>query len=72
MDQTEIDRVCTLLNLGRKAMRDAFAALSGLACRAGVDENVVVDLHGQFFDGSDQLKAQVKALALLARLNGGS
>jgi hypothetical protein len=72
MDQTEIDRVCTLLELGRVSMRNSFAALSGLARLNGADEEVITELHGQFFDGSQQLSAQVKALALLARLNGGS
>lgn len=72
MDQEEIDRVCTELELGRMAMRNAFAALSGLARITGVTEGVITDLHGQFFNGSDQLRAQVKALALLARLHGGT
>lgn len=54
------------------AMRNAFAALSGLAQILGATDDVVTDLHGQFFDGSDQLKSQVKALALLARINGGT
>lgn len=72
MDQEEIDRVCTLLELGRVSMRNAFAGLSGLARLNGADEEVVTELHGQFFDGSEQLKAQVGKLALLARLNGGS
>ena len=72
MDQAEIDRVCTLLELGRTSMRNSFAGLSGLARLNGADEEVIAELHGQFFDGNEQLKAQVGKLALLARLNGGS
>lgn len=72
MNQEEIDRVCTLLELGRMSMRNAFAGLSGLARLNGADEEVITQLHGQFFDGSEQLNAQVKRLAVLARLNGGS
>lgn len=52
-------------------MRAGFASLTTLARKVGADEAVITELHGQFFDGSEQLQAQVKVLALLARVEAG-
>lgn len=49
-------------------LRAGFAAMSTLAMKAGTDEVVITELHGQFFDGSEQFKDQVKVLVLLARV----
>jgi hypothetical protein len=72
VNQEEIDDVCMRLQVGRGSMRNAFVALSGLARLNGADEEVIAELHGQFFDGNEQLNAQVSKLALLARLRGFS
>jgi len=53
---------------GRKAMIDAFAELTTLALRAGVDEDAVTALHGQFFDGNVEAKRAWRTCLLLAEI----
>lgn len=44
------------LTIGRRAMIDAFADLTALAHKAGVDPDEVTRLHGLFFDGNVEVK----------------
>lgn len=53
---------------GRRAMIDAFAELTTLALRAGVDEGRVTELHGRFFDGNVEAKAAFRVAILLAEV----
>lgn len=54
---------------GRKAMIAAFAELTTLAMRAGVDEDAIHELHGRFFDGNVASKRAFRVIALLAELH---
>lgn len=49
-------------------MRAAFVRLSDLARMAGVDEDTITVLHGQFFDGNVTIKAAFRVLLLLAEI----
>lgn len=71
MDQEQIDQVCERLEQGRLALRGGFVTMTTMARSVGTDEVVITELHGQFFDGNEQLKDQVKVLALLARVGSG-
>lgn len=55
-------------NDGRTAMIAAFGELTTLALRAGVDEDVVTALHGQFFDGNVSVKRAWRVTLLLAEI----
>jgi hypothetical protein len=60
MDETR-DRFTS----GRKAMISAFADLTTLALRAGVDPDAVHRLHGVFFDGNVEMKRAFQVALLL-------
>lgn len=49
-------------------MIDAFAELTTLALRAGVDGDAVTALHGRFFDGNMQAKKTFGAAILVAEI----
>ncbi len=51
---------------GRLGMRAAFVRLSDLARMAGVDEDTITALHGQFFDGNVTIKGAFRVVLLLA------
>lgn len=52
-------------------MISAFAELTTLALRAGVDHDAVTALHGEFFDGHVEVKGAYTATAFRAwRLDG--
>lgn len=53
---------------GRTAMICAFAELTTLALRAGVDEDAVTALHGRFFDGNVEAKRAWRTRLLLAEI----
>lgn len=53
---------------GRLLMRNAFVELSDLARRAGVDEDRISGIHGQFFDGNVAVKEAFAAAVLLAEV----
>lgn len=48
----------------------AFAELTVLALRAGVDEDAVTALHGRFFDGNVHVKHAWRVVLLLAEIRG--
>jgi len=49
-------------------MLAAFVELSDLARQAGIDFNVITDLHGRFFDGNMQVKQAFGAAVLMAEI----
>lgn len=49
-------------------MIDAFVELSGVALRAGVDFDVITDLHGRFFDGNVQVKKAFGVAVIMAEI----
>lgn len=49
-------------------MIDAFVKVSDLARRAGVEEDVILAAHGQFFDGNVEVKDSFRVAAMLARV----
>lgn len=53
---------------GRREMIDAFVRVSDLARRAGVDEGVISEAHGQFFDGNVRVKGAFRVLCLLSEV----
>ncbi len=55
------------LTAGRRKMRDAFVNVSDLARRAGVDEDAISELHGEFFDGNVEVQDAVQALLNASR-----
>jgi hypothetical protein len=56
MDEGVLKGWGTDLNAGRHAMIDAFAELTTIGLRAGVDPDEVTRLHGDFFDGNVNVK----------------
>lgn len=57
-----MDTIRDQFGTGRRDMLDAFVALSGLARRAGVDDDEISDIHGKFFDGNVAIKESFGAL----------
>jgi hypothetical protein len=49
-------------------MVDAFAELSALARRSGVDDEAITRAHGRFFDGNVQVKNAFAVAVLLAEI----
>lgn len=61
-----MDNLRDQFTAGRLGMRAAFVRLSDLARMAGVDEDTITALHGQFFDGNVAVKAAFRVVLLLA------
>jgi len=53
---------------GRRDMIGAFAELTMLAGRAGVDPGRISQLHGRFFDGNLEIKRVFVVVVLLAEI----
>jgi hypothetical protein len=51
-------------------MIDAFVEVSDLARRAGVDEELISEAHGRFFDGNVDAKRAFAVAILLAEVWG--
>lgn len=64
----DMNELCERFDAGLQAMIDAFAELTTLACRAGVERDAVVPLHGRFFDGKVSASEQFGAASILARV----
>lgn len=54
---------------GRRLMLSAFVELSDWARQAGIDEDRLTELHGQFFDGNVEVKAAFGAAVLLVEIH---
>lgn len=52
----------------REQMIAAFAELTTAAMRAGVDENLIHELHARFFDGNVEVKEAFWVAVTLARI----
>lgn len=63
-----MDETRDTFNTGRRLMIDAFADLSTLARRAGVEEDAITALHGHFFDGNVEIKRALRDAILLAEI----
>jgi hypothetical protein len=64
-----MDRLRDQHNDGRAAMIGAFAELTTLALRAGVEGEAVTVIHGRFFDGNVRIKSVWRAAVLLAEIS---
>ena len=64
-----MDTIRDTFNDGRRSMIEAFAELSALARRAGVDEGEITEAHGRFFDGNAKVKSSFRACVLLAEIS---
>jgi hypothetical protein len=53
---------------GRRAMIDAFAELTTIALRAGVDWDRITEIHGRFFDGNVELRRAFRTAMFLAEI----
>lgn len=53
-------------------MINAFAALSTLARRAGVDPDEITAVHGRFFDGNVAIKESFWLAVVLPELTSGN
>lgn len=53
---------------GRRQMIDAFVKISDLARKAGVDEDEISMIHGEFFDGNVEIKVAFGGVMLLAQI----
>lgn len=61
-----MDAVRDKFNTARQEMIYAFAALSGLAGRAGADPDEITAVHSRFFDANVEAKAAFRVAVLLA------
>lgn len=61
-----------LFNEGRQRMIRAFVDLTMEAMRAGVGEDVISELHGEFFDGNVGVKAAFAAVVLVREVGIGA
>lgn len=63
-----MDRICDQFTTGRRLMLDAFADLTVLARRVGVNPDAITETHGRFFDGNVAVKHVFRVCVLLAEL----
>jgi len=63
-----MDQIRDQFNTARRMMLDAFADLTVLARRAGVDPDAITETHGRFYDGNVEIKRVFRVCVLLAEL----
>lgn len=65
-----MDDIRSQFDEGRREMIGAFADLTTLAHRAGVDPDAITALHGRFFDGNVLIKDAFGVAAFVAEIGG--